>query len=157
LTIIANAPNPAGFAILKNNFDEGAISALGLLAAALPPTLVAVLAFQLLPTWRYAMTEPTTTAGFRDWLLSMPPEFAFLLVLPLLVAMAGLLRVGLFRDKEIADKAPSDEIRSDDAPRPADEKPVVYLKTPLPAEGADEAESGRLPARAGTLKRGAAS
>ncbi len=157
LTIIANAPNPAGFAILKNNFDEGAISALGLLAAALPPTLVAVLAFQLLPTWRYAMTEPTTTAGFRDWLLSMPSEFAFLLVLPLLVAMAGLLRVGLFRDKGIADKAPSDKIRSDDAPRPADEKPVVYLKTPLPAEGADEAESGRLPARAGTLKRGAAS
>lgn len=48
LTIIANAPNPAGFAILKGNFDEGAISALGLLAAALPPTLVAIFAFQLL-------------------------------------------------------------------------------------------------------------
>ena len=49
LTVIANAPNPAGFAILKGNFDEGAISPLGLLAAALPPTLVAILAFWALP------------------------------------------------------------------------------------------------------------
>lgn len=49
LTVIANAPNPAGFAILKDSFAEGTISALGLLAAATPPTLVAVCAFQLLP------------------------------------------------------------------------------------------------------------
>jgi predicted cation transporter len=49
LTVIANAPNPAGFAILKGQFDEGAISPLGLLAAALPPTLVAVVAFRFLP------------------------------------------------------------------------------------------------------------
>lgn len=49
LTIIANAPNPAGFAILKGSFDEGAISPLGLVVAAMPPTLVAVAAFQLLP------------------------------------------------------------------------------------------------------------
>ncbi len=49
LTVIANAPNPAGFAILKGNFDEGAIGPLGLLAAALPPTLVALLAFWVLP------------------------------------------------------------------------------------------------------------
>lgn len=48
LTIIANAPNPAGFAVLKGNFDEGAISPLGLLVAAAPPTLVAIFAFQLL-------------------------------------------------------------------------------------------------------------
>jgi Na+/H+ antiporter NhaD/arsenite permease-like protein len=49
LTVIANAPNPAGFAILKGNFDEGAISPFGLLAAALPPTSVALLAFWVLP------------------------------------------------------------------------------------------------------------
>ena len=49
LTVIANAPNPAGFAILKSTFDEGAISPLGLAAAAIPPTLTAVAAFQLLP------------------------------------------------------------------------------------------------------------
>ena len=49
LTVIANAPNPAGFAILKGSFEDGSIGALGLAAAALPPTLVAVAAFQLLP------------------------------------------------------------------------------------------------------------
>ncbi len=48
LTVIANAPNPAGFSILKDHFDDGAISAGGLLLAALAPTLVAVAAFQLL-------------------------------------------------------------------------------------------------------------
>lgn len=48
LTVIANAPNPAGVAILRDKFTEGAIHPLGLLIAALPPTLVAILAFQLL-------------------------------------------------------------------------------------------------------------
>lgn len=48
LTIIANAPNPAGVAILKGSFDEGAISPLGLLLAALAPTTVAILAFLML-------------------------------------------------------------------------------------------------------------
>ena len=36
-------------AILKGSFEDGAIGALGLAAAATPPTLVAVAAFQLLP------------------------------------------------------------------------------------------------------------
>ncbi|HEX6092853.1 MAG TPA: putative Na+/H+ antiporter [Dongiaceae bacterium] len=49
LTVIANAPNPAGFAILKGTFDERAISPLRLAIAATPPTLVAIAAFQLLP------------------------------------------------------------------------------------------------------------
>jgi hypothetical protein len=48
LTLIANAPNPAGAAILKEKFSDNAIAPLGLLVAALPPTLVAVLAFRLL-------------------------------------------------------------------------------------------------------------
>ncbi len=48
LTVIANAPNPAGFAILRGHFEDEAIHPLGLLAAALPPTLVAMLAFRLL-------------------------------------------------------------------------------------------------------------
>ena len=48
LTVIANAPNPAGFSILKGSFKDGTIHPLGLLAAALPPTFVAILAFQLL-------------------------------------------------------------------------------------------------------------
>ena len=49
LTVIANAPNPAGFAILKSSFDDGAISAVGLVTAALLPTLVAAAAVTLLP------------------------------------------------------------------------------------------------------------
>lgn len=48
LTVIANAPNPAGYAILKPFFSDGAISAGGLFIAAAPPTVVAILAFQLL-------------------------------------------------------------------------------------------------------------
>ena len=48
LTVIANAPNPAGFSILKGSFEDESIQPLGLLAAALPPTMVAILAFQLL-------------------------------------------------------------------------------------------------------------
>ncbi|MDD2178133.1 putative Na+/H+ antiporter [Acidovorax sp. D2M1] len=48
LTVIANAPNPAGAAILKEKFADNAIHPLGLLLGALPPTLVAVLAFKLL-------------------------------------------------------------------------------------------------------------
>jgi hypothetical protein len=49
LTIIANAPNPAGAAILKPTFDEGAISPLGLLAGAALPTVTAILCFRLFP------------------------------------------------------------------------------------------------------------
>lgn len=48
LTVIANAPNPAGYAILRGQFEGGVISPLGLLVAAAPPTLTAILAFRLL-------------------------------------------------------------------------------------------------------------
>ena len=48
LTVIANAPNPAGFGILKSSF-EGGINPLKLLLGALPPTTVVVICFQLLP------------------------------------------------------------------------------------------------------------
>lgn len=48
LTIIANAPNPAGISILRGHFDDEAVHPLGLLLAALIPTLVAGLAFKLL-------------------------------------------------------------------------------------------------------------
>ncbi len=48
LTVIANAPNPAGVAILRERFDDQTIHPLGLLFAALPPTLVAMLAFRFL-------------------------------------------------------------------------------------------------------------
>ena len=48
LTVIANAPNPAGVAILRGKFEDATVHPLGLLLAALPPTLMAVLAFRLL-------------------------------------------------------------------------------------------------------------
>jgi hypothetical protein len=48
LTVIANAPNPAGIAILRHHFPGGAVSALYLLIAAIPPTIVAILAYRLL-------------------------------------------------------------------------------------------------------------
>lgn len=48
LTIIANAPNPAGIAILRGHFEDEAVHPLGLLAAALPPTAIAALAFRFL-------------------------------------------------------------------------------------------------------------
>jgi hypothetical protein len=48
LTMIANAPNPAGVALLKRGFSDATISAGGLLLGALLPTLVAVAAFALL-------------------------------------------------------------------------------------------------------------
>lgn len=49
LTVIANAPNPAGYGILKENFEGGNISPVGLLKGALYPTLVAILCFEILP------------------------------------------------------------------------------------------------------------
>ncbi len=47
LTVIANAPNPAGFAILKGTFPDGAISPLKLLLSALVPTFIAAFMFLL--------------------------------------------------------------------------------------------------------------
>jgi len=47
LTVIANAPNPAGQAILSDHFEEG-VSPMGLLAGALPATVVMAACFLLL-------------------------------------------------------------------------------------------------------------
>jgi len=47
LTVIANAPNPAGQSILQRHFPEG-ISPLGLLLGALAPTLIMVCVFLLI-------------------------------------------------------------------------------------------------------------
>jgi hypothetical protein len=45
LTVIANAPNPAGFAILKGNFKDATISPGPLFLSALIPTLIAAFFF----------------------------------------------------------------------------------------------------------------
>jgi hypothetical protein len=48
LTVIANAPNPAGVALLKRGFADESIGAGGLLLGALLPTFVAILALMYL-------------------------------------------------------------------------------------------------------------
>jgi hypothetical protein len=48
LTVIANAPNPAGVALLKRGFADESIGALGLFLGALVPTAIAGAAFLLL-------------------------------------------------------------------------------------------------------------
>jgi hypothetical protein len=48
LTVIANAPNPAGVALLKRGFEDESIGAGGLLLGALLPTLIAAAALLLL-------------------------------------------------------------------------------------------------------------
>ncbi|MBU6502690.1 MAG: hypothetical protein KGQ35_07480 [Burkholderiales bacterium] len=47
LTVIANAPNPAGIALLRRGFDDESIGAGGLLLGALAPTAVAAVLFLL--------------------------------------------------------------------------------------------------------------
>ncbi len=48
LTVLANAPNPAGVALLRKGFEDESIGAGGLLLGALAPTAVAAAAFLLL-------------------------------------------------------------------------------------------------------------
>ncbi|CAN5249127.1 putative Na+/H+ antiporter [soil metagenome] len=48
LTVIANAPNPAGVALLKQGFADETIGAAGLLLGALGPTAIAAAAFMFL-------------------------------------------------------------------------------------------------------------
>ncbi|HWI36331.1 MAG TPA: putative Na+/H+ antiporter, partial [Burkholderiales bacterium] len=90
LTVIANAPNPAGFAILKDRFEDRSINAFGLLAAALPPTCIAIACL-----WGLSghIGDAFDVAAWQAWLASVDREFAFLLVLPLVVAAVGLWAV----------------------------------------------------------------
>ena len=87
LTVIANAPNPAGFAILKDKFEDQAISAVGLFVAALPPTLVAIACFRGLGGNAFDFVD---LASWQAWLESLDPAFAFLLILPFVVGAVGL-------------------------------------------------------------------
>jgi len=48
LTVIANAPNPAGISILRKHFPENTINPMGLFLGALVPTIVSIAAFRLL-------------------------------------------------------------------------------------------------------------
>jgi predicted cation transporter len=87
LTVIANAPNPAGFAILKDCFDEQSINPFGLFAAALAPTVVAVGCL-----WGLSgqVGELFDLGRWAAWLASLDKGFVFLLLLPFVIAAIGL-------------------------------------------------------------------
>jgi hypothetical protein len=87
LTVIANAPNPAGFAILKDRFHDQSINALGLFVAALPPTLVAIVCFRGV---RGPVGEFFDFSAWAQWLAELDRSFLFLLILPFVVAVVGL-------------------------------------------------------------------
>lgn len=90
LTVIANAPNPAGFAILKDYFEDQSISALGLFVAALPPTLVAVACFRGFKGQVGELFDPEI---WMQWFAQLDRAFLFLLILPFVVAAVGLWAV----------------------------------------------------------------
>jgi Na+/H+ antiporter NhaD/arsenite permease-like protein len=89
LTVIANAPNPAGFALLKDSFDEHAINPIGLLLAALPPTIVAIACL-------WGLREPNMLLEVFDvelwqlWFEGLDRSFLYLLILPFVVGAVGL-------------------------------------------------------------------
>src|SRR4051812_4568089 len=87
LTVIANAPNPAGFAILKDHFEDQSISPFGLFAAALLPTLVVVACFRGI---RGQIGEVFDFGLWAEWFSQLDRSFMFLLILPFVVAAVGL-------------------------------------------------------------------
>lgn len=87
LTVIANAPNPAGYAILKDRFADHSINLLGLFVAAVPPTLVAVLCLWGLNSVVYEMFS---LAAWQERFAGVDRSFIFLLLLPFVVAAVGL-------------------------------------------------------------------
>jgi hypothetical protein len=97
LTVIANAPNPAGFAILKDSFEDRAISALGLFLAALPPTIVAIVCLRYFGGPIGEVFDPRSWAA---WFAGLDRTFAFLLTLPFVVAAIGLWAELRSKDKD---------------------------------------------------------
>jgi hypothetical protein len=87
LTVIANAPNPAGFAILKDHFEDQSINPFGLFLAAMPPTLVGIFCFR---GFKGPITEILDWDLWVQWFAGLDRSFLFLLILPFVVAAVGL-------------------------------------------------------------------
>jgi hypothetical protein len=105
LTIIANAPNPAGFAILQNSFEDGSINPFGLFAAAFVPTTVAVLCLWGLDL-RGPIAEAFDAARWMAWFESLDRSFLFLLILPFVIVAVGFWADMLRKSRErTGDKA----------------------------------------------------
>jgi len=97
LTVIANAPNPAGFAILKDHFEDHSINAFGLFLAALPPTLVAIACFRGI---QGQVGEFFDWDLWAQWFAGLDRSFVFLLILPFVIAAVGLWAEFARRDDE---------------------------------------------------------
>ena len=109
LTVIANAPNPAGFAILRGDFEDESINALGLFAAALVPTLVAVVVFRF--SGEAVMNQAIEIVA---WVRALDPAALFLFMLPFVVAGAGLLQEYLESPRRRESRDRSREVPSGD-------------------------------------------
>lgn len=96
LTVIANAPNPAGFAILKDHFEDQSINAFGLFLAAMPPTLVAIVCFRGI---RGQVSEVFDWDLWAQWFSGLDRSFLFLLILPFVVAAVGIWAETRERDR----------------------------------------------------------
>jgi hypothetical protein len=90
LTVIANAPNPAGFAILKDTFEDESINPFQLLLAALPPTVIAIACLWGLRGDVAALFDAEAWAQWFAELDRADRAFVFLLVLPFVVGAIGL-------------------------------------------------------------------
>lgn len=101
LTVIANAPNPAGFAILKDQFDDQSISPFGLFIAALPPTIIGILCFRGI---RGQVGEIFDAELWLRWFSDLDRSFLFLLILPFVVGAVGLWAE--FRDRSDQQRPP---------------------------------------------------
>jgi predicted cation transporter len=97
LTVIANAPNPAAFAILKDHFEDQSINAFGLFVAAMPPTLVAIACFRGI---QGPVGEIFDWDLWAQWFAGLDRSFLFLLILPFVVAAVGLWAEFARRDDE---------------------------------------------------------
>jgi hypothetical protein len=87
LTVIANAPNPAGYAILKDRFEGQTINLLGLFLAALIPTAIAIFCMWGL---RGEVLHFLDMRHWATWFAGLDRPFLFLLLLPFVIAVVGL-------------------------------------------------------------------
>ena len=124
LTVIANAPNPAGQALLAQFFD-GAVLPIGLAAGALLPTLIAIAAFRLLSSHeRLHVSKPCARASSchvsasGDVLSRRNTIFTMLKAVSL--ALASSLTVAQAAPSQTQTQAPAPTSSQAAGPRPED-------------------------------------
>lgn len=110
LTVIANAPNPAGYAILKDTFEDRVINPFWLLLGALPPTFVALVCFRGLAGDLGGLFN---LAYWEKWIEGADRGFLFLVILPFVVAA-----VAIWNDRREAARAAGSVSAAEGASRP---------------------------------------